>query len=69
MTATLDVPFAADFVAWRAALGFTQEQAADRLGLPVSTVRNYEQGRTQPQHPVLLRLAMETVSRQARRAP
>lgn len=51
--------FAQEFQTWRMGLGWTQEQAAECLGLPLATIRNYEQGRTKPQHETLVRIAME----------
>lgn len=32
----------------REAADLTQEKAAERLGIPISTLRNWEQGRTAP---------------------
>lgn len=34
----------AEFKSWRARMGFTQEQAAERLGLSLGTIVNYEKG-------------------------
>lgn len=42
MNAALMTP--EQFRAWRAALGLTQRQAAAKLGLSVSMVKNYESG-------------------------
>ncbi|HET9377178.1 MAG TPA: helix-turn-helix domain-containing protein [Chthoniobacterales bacterium] len=33
---------------WRTAKGLTQKQAAERLNVPLSTYRNWEQKRNQP---------------------
>lgn len=44
--------------AWRESLGISRDQAAEMLGLPEATIRNYEQGRYKPPHPQVLRLAM-----------
>jgi putative transcriptional regulator len=35
----------------RRALGLTQEEFAARYGIPVGTLRDWEQGRTQPDRP------------------
>jgi DNA-binding XRE family transcriptional regulator len=34
----------AEFKAWRARMGFTQEQAAEKLGLSLGAIVNYEKG-------------------------
>ncbi len=36
---------AADLRAWRDRLGLSQPQAAERIGISVATIRDYEQGR------------------------
>lgn len=56
-----------DLRAWRERLELSQEQAAALLGVPLATFRNYEQGRSQPQHAQTLRLAMGMVEHQRRR--
>ena len=47
-----------DVRALRARLGYSQEEFAGRFGIDVATLRNWEQGRTQPDGPArtLLRL-------------
>jgi len=46
-TRPLDTP-SAQLRAARAVLGLTQAAMADLLGVPVATLRNWEQGRTAP---------------------
>jgi len=41
----------------RTLAGLTQEQLADRSGVPVGTLRGYEQGRREPLWDAFLRLA------------
>jgi DNA-binding transcriptional regulator YiaG len=45
----------------RKRLDLSQQATADLLGIPVSTLRNWEQGRTQPEGPgrTLIRLLYE----------
>jgi putative transcriptional regulator len=47
-----------DVKALRTRLGMTQEQFASAYRLPVGTVRDWEQGRTQPDAPALALLAV-----------
>jgi DNA-binding transcriptional regulator YiaG len=49
----------ADIVALRRFVGLTQERFAEALGISVHTLRNWEQGRRQPDGPALalLRIA------------
>lgn len=44
-----------DIRAWRERLGLSQQQAADKLGIPAGTLRNWEQGRYKPLWPLLER--------------
>ena len=37
--------------------GFTQEELADRAGMPVHSLRNHEQGQRQPSWPAVIKLA------------
>ena len=48
-----------DIKALRRFVGLTQEQLADAMGISVHTLRNWEQGRRQPEGPALalLRIA------------
>lgn len=41
----------------REAAGFSQDELADRAGIPVDSVQNWEQGRTKPRLDGLLKLA------------
>lgn len=61
--------FAHELRAWRASLGadVPQEVAAEILGVPLATYRNYEQGRTKPQHVDVLRLALAEAARRWRK--
>jgi transcriptional regulator with XRE-family HTH domain len=47
MSAT-DAAFAANLKRHREAVGFTQLDLASRLGVPMTTLRNWEQGRREP---------------------
>jgi putative transcriptional regulator len=47
-----------DIKALRARLGMTQEQFAQAYRLPLGTVRDWEQGRTRPDAPALVLLAV-----------
>lgn len=40
-----------DIKSLRKKLGFSQSQFADIIGIPVATLRNWEQGRTNPEGP------------------
>ncbi len=51
--------------AWRASLGLSQPQAAELLGIPVGTLRGWEQRLAACAHPSLLRMAMGFVAREA----
>lgn len=53
-----EAPIAELLRAWRAARELTQASAAERLGIPVGTYRDWEQGRAPPQHEGVLRLAL-----------
>ena len=46
-----EIPRHIDVAAIRARLSLTQEEFAARFGLSVSTVRNWEQGRSEPDEP------------------
>ncbi|MBB2964668.1 helix-turn-helix domain-containing protein [Methylobacterium sp. R2-1] len=49
-----------DFKAWRLALGFSQQEAADRLGVSRGSVENYERGHRREDHrPVEIPLPIE----------
>jgi transcriptional regulator with XRE-family HTH domain len=41
----------------RTALGWTQSQLADHSGVPIGTIRDYEQGKRDPLLPTIQRLA------------
>lgn len=49
-----------DFKAWRLALGFSQQEAADRLGISRGSVENYERGhRREDRRPVEIPLTVD----------
>lgn len=48
---------------WRARLGFTQASAAEALGVPVGTYRDWEQGRWAETLPRYLALACAALAR------
>lgn len=58
-TTTVTLPRAVDVPAIRRELGLSQEQFAHLLGVSVATLRNWEQGRREPQGPArsLLQIA------------
>lgn len=49
----------ADFRAWRAAMGFSQAQAAAALGVNLYTVKNYDAGATRARDADGERIAIE----------
>jgi putative transcriptional regulator len=54
----------------RRALGLTQEEFSERYGIPIGTLRDWEQGRTEPDSPA--RAYLDVIARNpeaARRAP
>jgi transcriptional regulator with XRE-family HTH domain len=53
----------ADLKAEREALGLSQRTLAARLGVPKDTWNRWERGRQTIPHPVVLRLALERLSR------
>jgi DNA-binding transcriptional regulator YiaG len=57
-----DMDAAEEIKAWRHRLGWTQEQAAAALGVPVQTVRAWEIGRYPPRHRRVLTLALAQVA-------
>ena len=52
------VPRAVDVRAVRAKTGLSQERFAQRIGVPVGTLRGWEQGRRQPEGPARVLLAL-----------
>jgi DNA-binding transcriptional regulator YiaG len=60
---TVKTELATAITAWRTKMGFAQPDAAVALGVPVGTLRNWEQGRYPPEHPDTLILAMEALER------
>lgn len=57
-----DMDAADEIKAWRHRLGWTQEQAAAALDVPVQTVRAWEIGRYLPRHRRVLTLALAQVT-------
>jgi len=56
--ASLKMSYAIDVAAIRRKAGLSQEVFARRIGVPVGTIRNWEQGRRAPQGPALVLLAL-----------
>jgi putative transcriptional regulator len=54
----LMIPDALDVAAIRKKTGLSQAAFARRVGVPVSTIRNWEQGRRRPQGPARILLAL-----------
>lgn len=54
----LKLPCAIDAAAIRTKTGLSQAAFARRIGVPVGTIRNWEQGRRAPQGPARLLLAL-----------
>jgi putative transcriptional regulator len=54
----LTIPDAIDVAAVRKKTGLSQAAFARRLGVQVSTIRNWEQGRRRPQGPARILLAL-----------
>lgn len=62
-----DMDVAGEIKAWRHSLGWTQEQAAQALDVPVQTVRAWEIGRYLPRHRRVLTLALAQVMSEQQR--
>jgi putative transcriptional regulator len=54
----IQIPYAIDVVAIRQKTGLSQAAFALRIGVPVGTIRNWEQGRRAPQGPARVLLAL-----------
>jgi putative transcriptional regulator len=54
----LTLPYAIDVAAIRNKTGLSQAAFARRIGVPVGTIRNWEQGRRSPQGPARILLAL-----------
>jgi putative transcriptional regulator len=54
----LQIPYAIDVAAIRNKTGLSQTAFARRIGVPVGTIRNWEQGRRSPQGPARILLAL-----------
>lgn len=54
----LTIPYAIDVAAVRSKTGLSQAAFARRIGVPVGTIRNWEQGRRSPQGPARILLAL-----------
>jgi putative transcriptional regulator len=54
----LQIPYALDVVAIRTKSGLSQAAFARRVGVPVGTIRNWEQGRRTPNGPARILLAL-----------
>jgi putative transcriptional regulator len=52
------IPYAIDVAAIRNKTGLSQAAFARRIGVPVGTLRNWEQGRRSPQGPARILLAL-----------
>lgn len=54
----LTIPYAIDVAIIRNKTGLSQAAFARRIGVPVGTIRNWEQGRRSPQGPARILLAL-----------
>lgn len=54
----LQIPYAIDAASIRNKTGLSQAAFARRIGVPVGTIRNWEQGRRSPQGPARILLAL-----------
>jgi putative transcriptional regulator len=54
----LQAPYAIDVASIRNKSGLSQAAFARRIGVPVGTIRNWEQGRRSPQGPARILLAL-----------
>ncbi|MFC1456403.1 helix-turn-helix domain-containing protein [Microvirga arabica] len=54
----LQIPYTIDVAAIRNKTGLSQAAFARRIGVPVGTIRNWEQGRRSPQGPARILLAL-----------
>ena len=63
---TLDVPDWIDVKAVRKSVGMSQQAFADAFGLKVASIRNWEQGRTEPEGPAKVLLTI--ISRRPKEA-
>jgi len=54
----LTIPYAIDVATIRNKTGLSQAAFARRIGVPVGTLRNWEQGRRSPQGPARILLAL-----------
>jgi putative transcriptional regulator len=54
----LHLPYAIDAAAIRRKTGLSQAAFARRIGVPVATIRNWEQGRRSPKGPARILLAL-----------
>jgi putative transcriptional regulator len=54
----IKIPYAIDVVVIRNKTGLSQAAFARRIGVPVGTIRNWEQGRRSPQGPARILLAL-----------
>lgn len=54
----IKVPYAIDVAAIRQKTGLSQAAFALRIGVPLGTIRNWEQGRRSPQGPARILLAL-----------
>ncbi len=55
---SIDVPDVVDVRAIRQSVGMSQQAFADTFGLKVASVRNWEQGRTEPEGPAKVLLTI-----------
>ena len=57
----IDSKIGGELAAWRARLGFTQAEAAERLGINLRTYEGWEIGRHAPSTGEVLRIAMKRI--------
>jgi len=60
--------FGGDLREWRMKRGLTQKKLAKLLGIPVITLQTWEHGRYEPQHKLILQMALKELARKLKSA-